>query len=494
MYFCPMKKIQFYNLLFFLLFSSTAVLFAQQDTLPLSGITDTAFVQTQRLPTFGIGHHQIQITGEQLQRYSTSNLAQVLQLETTFFVKDYGPTGISTLSGRGGGAAHTAVLWEGFNIQSPMLGQADISLVPAVFLDGIAVQYGAESALFGNSSIGGAIHLQTQSKFDKGWQFWGGANVGSFGNWGQQFKLHFSTKHYAASARFFYKSGKNNFFFEDKNAFGNPKPIRQQTNAQLEQIGVMTTHDFKYQKHTFGIKSWYQFSSRQIPPTLLQSSSSDWQADDSWRTIIHWKMLAHKQVWKARSALFTESLLFRNAGINSWSRIWSSRTEVENTWYAHRLHLFNFGINYSYFTAHSTGYDFDPHQHRAALFVSHKWTLPKANTILTTNIRTENVAGNFVRPAIAWGGRWQFYQAWYWRWHLSHNYRLPTFNDLYWNTLGNTNLQPEYSYNSEIGLHLPLQLQKIALEGSLTGFCNLVNNWILWSPDNNGLWRPSKVD
>ncbi len=81
--------------------------------------------------------------------------------------------------------------------------------------------------------------------------------------------------------------------------------------------------------------------------------------------------------------------------------------------------------------------------------------------------------------------------------HFSHNYRLPTFNDLYWETLGNPDLIPEYSWNSELGgsyRNFWGHSARFKTELSATGFCNLVNNWILWSPNASGLWRPDNVD
>jgi iron complex outermembrane receptor protein len=77
---------------------------------------------------------------------------------------------------------------------------------------------------------------------------------------------------------------------------------------------------------------------------------------------------------------------------------------------------------------------------------------------------------------------------------VSHNYRLPTFNDLYWDVLGNPNLKPEYSWNSELGINLPFHLKNYTLKAKITGFSNLINNWILWTPDPFGYWRPDNID
>jgi len=41
----------------------------------------------------------------------------------------------------GASASHTMVTWNGININSPMLGQLDFSLIPASFLDEVEVFY-----------------------------------------------------------------------------------------------------------------------------------------------------------------------------------------------------------------------------------------------------------------------------------------------------------------------------------------------------------------
>lgn len=477
----------------FLLFSQHH-LNAQKDSIALIDKSDTIILEQQRLPSFGLGHNRNYLDKEVLKKYPSSNLAQVLQLESTFFVKNYGPSGISTLSGRGGGAGHTAVLWEGFNLQNPMLGQADISLLPAIFVDHVDIQYGGESALFGNSSIGGAIHIGTQSKFNKGWQSEGNMHGGSFEDFGQQLKLSYSNRWYAGSIRSFYHYAKNNYSFKDINAFGFPKPIKQQSNAMLKQFGLLQEHFFRIKKHYLGIKAWYQNSYRQIPPTLLASNSKDNQKDKSLRFVAQWKWIYQQQVWKAKTALFIETLHFQNDVVNSLSKTLSSITELENKWYISGQHLLNLGLNYSFYQAVSGGYSQTPYQHRIALFAAYKFTTKNNKWKSSLSLREELVDGYLITPAVSIGNNYQLHQLLVLNLNLSHNYRLPTFNDLYWNVLGNNNLHPEYSWNSELGISIPIQQRKYSLKANLTGFCNLINDWILWSPNQAGLWRPSNVE
>ena len=65
-----------------------------------------------------------------LESKSTSNLSQLLIQHSPVFIKTYGPGGTSTASFRGTTASHTLVLWNGFQLNAPNLGQVDFSTIP----------------------------------------------------------------------------------------------------------------------------------------------------------------------------------------------------------------------------------------------------------------------------------------------------------------------------------------------------------------------------
>lgn len=56
---------------------------------------------------------------------SVENLAQLLQENSTVFIKSYGSGSLASVSFRGTGAGHTRVLWNGVSLNSPMNGQID---------------------------------------------------------------------------------------------------------------------------------------------------------------------------------------------------------------------------------------------------------------------------------------------------------------------------------------------------------------------------------
>ncbi len=71
----------------------------------------------------------------------------------------------------------------------------------------------------------------------------------------------------------------------------------------------------------------------------------------------------------------------------------------------------------------------------------------------------------------------------------SKNFRIPTFNDLYWEGSGNPNLKPETAYQIEIGNHL--NIKNFAI--TATVFYNDIKDMIRWLP-NGALWQPVNTD
>ena len=467
---------------------------AQTDSFKYSLEVDTILLQSSRWQEAQKTHHSQQLDKNSLRPYNSRSLSDILSLESSFFVKNYGIGNSSTLSGRGGSAAQTTVLWEGFDIQNPMLGQVDLSLISGSFVDYATIQYGGEAALFGNSAVGGAIHIGSKHQFGKGWQFGGQMQAGSFESFGQQAQLIYSNKIYSVSLRTNYQAAKNNFPYIDINAFGQQKPILLQQNAATEQFGILNEHHFKIKNQRLGLKIWYQQADRQLPPTLLNSQSTDRQIDISLRSVLLWSMVHDKMIWKARTAFFVESLRFQNQLIDDYSLVFSSITEAENKWYIHQQHQLLTGINCRFSTAISDGYQSTREQLRAAIFAAYQFQTKNRFFESHLRIRSEIVNTQLIRPAASAGFIWRFYKELKAKVQLSNNYRLPTFNDLYWKVLGNPNLKPEYSWNTEFSVQLPWSFKKIRLETSMSCFSNWVDDWILWTPNATGLWRPENID
>ncbi len=85
---------------------------------------------------------------------------------TSIFIKNYG-SGLSSLSLRGTSASHTQIFWNEIPLQSPMLGQLDLSILPSFFLDELTLNLGNESLKNGAGGFGGALRLDSKLQKEK---------------------------------------------------------------------------------------------------------------------------------------------------------------------------------------------------------------------------------------------------------------------------------------------------------------------------------------
>jgi outer membrane cobalamin receptor len=74
--------------------------------------------------------------------------------------------------------------------------------------------------------------------------------------------------------------------------------------------------------------------------------------------------------------------------------------------------------------------------------------------------------------------------------NLSRNFRIPTFNDLYWETGGNADLKPESSYQAEVGN--VFKYKKITLTETI--YYLKITDLIRWAPMNGSNWSPENID
>ena len=132
--------------------------YAQENVVDTIRQLNVVEVSTSRLILFSNANKSETLDSALLDRYTSSNLADILLNESQIFIKSYGLGSLASSSFRGSGANHTSVLWNGFNLQSPMNGIIDLSLIPANFMNNVAIQYGGAGALWGTGAVGGSIH------------------------------------------------------------------------------------------------------------------------------------------------------------------------------------------------------------------------------------------------------------------------------------------------------------------------------------------------
>jgi iron complex outermembrane receptor protein len=429
-----------------------------------------------------------------LSRYSTANLADILVNESQVFVKSYGLGSLATTSFRGASASHTAVLWNGFNIQSPMNGLVDMALVPAAFMEEVKISYGGAGALWGSGAVGGSIQLGNQPVFGRGVTAGTAVSFGSFSDRQQQVKAEISTKRIVSSIKFFNHDAKNDFPFINTAQYG--KPEQRQSNAELLEYGLMQENYFRInEKQTINVRFWYQFNDRNIPPSMTQNLNVSKQKDEAYRVTSEWERKAGKLVLQVRAAYFDEFLGYRDSliALDSKSKTKVFISEAEGRLNLADFALLNIGASNTYSEASTKDYISDPSQERFAAFASCKLHTRSDSWNAVLSLRQEFVGGKAIPFAPSLGIKGDFLKYFSVKLSAAKHYRIPTFNDLYWAQGGNPDLQAENGWSEEGSLEHKYAGKLFSWELAATAFNRNIDNWIIWLPDSYGIWSPENV-
>ena len=467
--------------------------YAQENVADTIRQLNVVEVSTSRLILFSNANKSETLDSALLDRYTSSNLADILLNESQIFIKSYGLGSLASSSFRGSGANHTSVLWNGFNLQSPMNGIIDLSLIPANFMNNVAIQYGGAGALWGTGAVGGSIHLSNFSENNKGLTV---ATTSSFGSFSdkQQVNAEFSKKRLISSLKVFNHDAKNDFPFINSAQYG--KPQQKQTNAELKEYGFLQENYFtinNYQK--INTRLWYQSNDRNIPPSMTQNISVSNQKDEFYRATAEWQRVKEKLTLLIRAAYFDEFLSFTDSLINIENK---SRTKVfisegETRFSISKYDLLNIGVNNTYSEAITKDYVENAHQNRTAVFASYKLHSKNNNWDVVLSARQEFIENKTIPIAPSIGIKGKILRHFYIKANAAKHYRIPTFNDLYWAQGGNPNLLPENGWSEEASLEHLYNLKKVSWELSATAFNRNIDNWIIWLPNNYGIWSPENI-
>jgi len=421
-----------------------------------------------------------------------TSLADLLALETTVHIKSYGPGGLATPAIRGSSAAQTLVLWNGLPLQSPMLGQLDLSLIPGGIMEQTLLTPGGNSSQWGSGAIGGLLSLKNQVTYEQRTRLKSATQIGSFGHFQQQLDLQTGSANWQTRTKWQYQQAANDFFY----SLGPALPARQQTNAARSQQSLLQDIYWKPdEQYSLAAHLWRQHTFREIPPTNVQTRSEAYQRDRATRMMLDFTKVAPRNKWNLKMGFWDESLDYHDPMIRLASES-DFRTWLADFLYSRQFkkqqHLL-LGSTQSLIRVETSAYGgLLPQQWRSALWST--WRGNWRTGQYQLSLRREWVAGQPAPLMPSLGLDWQPLRRLLVKMKVSRNYRLPTFNDLYWLPGGNTQLLPETGWSQELGLERLGRQSAWTLDVSLTAFNRIIDNWILWSlEDGQSFWSASNL-
>lgn len=485
-----MKTLQFIfvvSLLFSLNLSNNVC--AQTDTTKLLPAVE---ISSFRPNLFSVGQLKVEADPSTVKQLEHQGLQDFLQIATPLSFRTYG-TGISSISARGTGASHTALLWNGINVQNSLSGIIDLPLFEMGSGDKVSVKYGASTALFGSGAIGSTIFFDNEKPNEQGVKGKINAGVGSFDFQQYSANLRYRSGKFAGETRISTQLAENDFSFRNTTELG--APVRKAVNAAYWRRNLTQHLFFEIKKNQFlKVHFWHSQNQRSLMPSLTSANDNAILKDTSSRVVTEWTGFLGKYIMKVRSAFSQDNNLYASNTIAaSRNKLNTFVNEAElNRDFGKNMHS-RLALNYT--SEHSLSSNFLEKfkRNRLAILLNQVVVVPQLASF-SLNLRQEFYSGRSSPFTFNAGADRKISKGWRFRASVSRVYNLPALNDLYWKDLGNPDLKPEKGWSGEAGVSGVLKEQKNQqLDFHFTFYWIFLNNRILWQP-SNGIWIPGNLN
>ena len=467
------------------LWAATTVVAQNQQVKKL----DEIIIKEKRLSEFAIGARMTNIDSSIMLANESESLANLLVNYSATHIKSHGNGMLSSISFRGTGAEHTAVLWHGVNISYPMLGQSDFSLLPIALNDQVNIQHGTGSSLFGTGALGGTISLENSIP-NHGLRASITQWLGSFGTIKNTSNFSYANDIFFIKLNSYWDRSTNDFSFRNTSKIG--EPIESQQNASFAMLGFGLESGVRVGTNSQLLVSTQLFSAdRELQPSMNGIGLVDNQDDKNIRIRTRYQFNGISTDWHLQYAYLDDEISYNRATTKSHQHVFRGQinqrfsNKIKASIAAdHNL----IDVSAQFYTGQGVS------EYRTNLWASILLT-PKPWISITGNIR-QAFHPVFTAPLSPSVGMEVFLGGSKSTTHtisamFARGFRIPTLNELYWEPGGNLNLLPEDSYSAEMGYKGKVtEKNKICYE--ITAYRMWVNNWILWRPTGN-FWSPQNI-
>jgi iron complex outermembrane receptor protein len=422
--------------------------------------------------------------------FQAFNLNDIISFKNPIYFKSYGNGMLSSISFRGTGASHTAVLWNGINVNQPTIGQSDFSLFPVLAFNNVRVVYGSSSSKFGSDAIGGGILLESSADWNKTLSGSVGQYAGSFHNFLTTLKVQGKVGKRVYLTSKFYRHQNNNDF-EYINITKPGQPVERQQNASIFQYGILQDVFINTSSRSqLAVKGWFNYSDREVQPTMVNEDAEDTQKDKSLRLVADYGIQSGIGYFEMKGSYLWDYMLYNEASeINTRQYIGQFNYENSvNNW------EFRVGSNFNHIVAEVDSYDDQTIENRTDIYggvvnnTLDRWEF-------SLNIRQTFVAGYDAPLSPSVGVKYSVIEKsrslLFLKGQAAINYRVPTLNDRYWVPGGRIDLQPEKSRNLDATVGYEYK-GRVQLEAAVSTYYYNVDNWIMWVPGPS-YWIPENV-
>lgn len=442
---------------------------------------------------FMVGLKVQRIDSTLLSAYQFQTLADFLQYQSPVAFKSYGSGQLASIAFRGTSASHTAVLWNGININSPTVGQTDFSTIPLLGFDKMAIQYGSAASCVGTDAVGGSLLLHSEPDWKQhGLNFTAGIQYGSFDNYNGRVGLRFvrnTQKGIQLSGKtLLYGSRFNNHFKETERSNG--KQTYPMEPSETRQMGLVQDLYLKQKNGDYlSFHLWLTDNNLTIQPDVIQflertqTSASRFLLNYQWGNTNFKTAFVRDIIDYGKADFLTPS--------HSQTDRYIARAEHEllfkKTFVPGQTNL-KIGGEFVHYVALVDGYGMNAiEENRGDAFVLLRQTF---SSRLTASINLRQALSSKYKVPFTPSFGFEYLvisktdTKLKWSGNIARSYRLPTLNERYWAVLGNPEIRPENGFNKELGLNLEQNLsEKLSGNLGVNVYHNLIDDWTYWNPD-----------
>lgn len=438
-----------------------------EDTTKIVRLPEVEVIDTRLHSSDGIDYTAKSVLSkQQIAIVAPMQVSEILALIPNSYISNYGGLeSMKTISLRGMGSMRTLVLLDGIPVNSGQNGSFDLNNIAISDISQIELMRGGGSAMFGGSAIGGVVNVLTEVPINS--KLSAKLNAGSFGEFGGSIfgNVIFDARIFRSlQANFEYVNSKGDFPFTYP-YFGEERDFKRE-NADYNNLKLSLTSNIYLDLWQTKLNIAYSNTDKGVPGAMLQGviNESDERSKDK---------IFNVNINSKRNIDNSTLLLTFRYSHDRTQYLEPSKTAMPesnfllddlffNTTYKFRAlniqHSVLGTLNYSDLTGDMLSPDVARNVNRMLCAVGYnaEYALTFTSNIIKFNMggRFDNAWDNAINrnafsanAGILYTSKLPFLL----RLNYSHNFRLPTFNEMYYRNYGTATLRPEKSDNFNVG-------------------------------------------
>ena len=440
---------------------------------------------------------------------NVEDVGQLLQKFAGINVKSYGGLGgLKTISVRGLGSQHTSVVVDGFTMSNTQTGQINLGQIQSDNIESISLVAGGQKSVLVPTSAqvaGSVVYIETfENTFSaEKHKVRFASKLGSFGQYDNYLSYKFSLKKIFVSAFGKYRFANGVYPYSFQNGQTTYSGTRNNNHFQDAYGGL--SFGFRIAENgllSFSYRS--DWSNQELPGAVILYSDNSFQTLQTANNRLQIGYSHFHDKWSLR--------IFSNASIGKLNYTDSSFLNSAGGLFSnYENDQIQFGINTQYSISKKISLFFGTEEQISKLRSNnsvfgapirwHNFSLLGTKLNLKPLSITGQLSSQFVQdmndtlsipsmfkvnPFIQIESKeliqklnlstFAFYR---------NSFRMPSFNELYYNSVGNSKLKPEESNQLTLGIVLSPNLGKLSLVNRTNFYFNQINNKIVAIPTKN---------